>query len=625
MRFEIGLKNTLDVAPLRRTLHLFVLLTILFSLAAPAYTQTESKLDYTITLGDAKDHRVHVTMTYDPESGGNEVQLPVWNALYQIRDFAKNVIAVKASSQSGEQLPVKQIDKTTWEFRPRAGWVTLDYDIVLDEAGPFGAQFNSHHAFLNFAQVLMYPTNGREFPITVRLAQTPPGWKLATALDSLSLPAAQEVSSPGYLLRAGNYDRLVDSPCELGEFAETDFDQGGARYRVVIDADAKDYDASKLVDSLKQITAAETAWMDDRPFTTYVFIYHFSRGPAGGGMEHAFSTAIDHSANDLKDLKSLSSVSAHEFFHLWNVKRIRPQSLEPIDYTRENYTRALWFSEGVTSTIADLALLKAGLLQPADYLQRLSNGISVLQSRPAHSTQSAEESSLDTWLERYPNYRAPERSISYYNKGELLGVLLDLKIRQDSKGRSSLRDLLRAMNRDYAQKSKFFPDSDGIRGEAEKLTGTDLSSFFAEYVAGTAELPYDELFASVGVVLETQDRLVADAGFVAARNFTGPLVIEDVYGQQARTAGLQLGMEIQAIDGQVPGRSLDQQFANSAPGAKVRITVSNRGTRRDVQLTLGERNVKTYVLRESPQATAEQLARRHAWLTSEDEVPVRSR
>src|SRR3954471_5615636 len=181
------------------------------------------------------------------------------------------------------------------------------------------------------------------------------------------------------------------------------------------------------------------------------------------------------------------------------------------------------------------------------------------------------------------------------------------------------------MNHDYAQKGKFFPDSDGVREEAEKLTGTNLSSFFTEYVAGTAELPYDELFASVGVLLEKQDRVVADAGFVAARNFAGPLVIEGVYGEQARKAGLQSGMEIQAIDGQAPGRSLDQQFANSAPGAKVRITVSNRGTRKDVQLTLGERNVKTYVLRESPQATAEQLARRHAWLTSEDEAPVRSR
>ena len=134
-------------------------LASLFLFVAVAPAQTESKLDYTITLADAAHHRVHVTMSYDPESGGNQVQLPVWNALYQVRDFAKNVIAVKASSQSGEQLPLTQIDKTTWEFRPKPGWARIEYDVVLDEGGPFGAQFNAHHAFFNFAEVLMYPSS----------------------------------------------------------------------------------------------------------------------------------------------------------------------------------------------------------------------------------------------------------------------------------------------------------------------------------------------------------------------------------------------------------------------------------------------------------------------------------
>src|SRR5690349_4184916 len=356
-------------------------------------------------------------------------------------------------------------------------------------------------------------------------------------------PAAPGVPS-GYLLRAANYDRLVDSPVELGQFAESDFAQDGAKYRVIVDADPADYSLQTIVDSLKKITAAEVWWMNDRPFDTYTFIYHFPHGPAGGGMEHAYSTAIDHSANDLKDLKSLESTSAHEFFHLWNVKRIRPQSLEPIDYTRENYTRALWFSEGVTSTVGDLALLRAGLLDPAGYLQRLARGITVLQSRPAHLTQSAEESSLDTWLDKYPDYRAPERSISYYNKGEILGVLLDLKIREDSHGTHSLRDLFKAMNRDYAKRGKFFPDSECVREEAEKLTGTDLRSFFEQYVAGTVELPYDDLFKTVGLVLTKENQTVADPGFTANRNFRGPLVIEEVYSDEARKAGLQEGDEI---------------------------------------------------------------------------------
>ncbi|HVH87240.1 MAG TPA: hypothetical protein VM912_10980, partial [Terriglobales bacterium] len=304
---------------------------------------------------------------------------------------------------------------------------------------------------------------------------------------------------------------------------------------------------------------------------------------------------------------------------------IRPESLDPIDYTRENYTRALWFSEGVTSTVADLVLLKAGLMRRRDYFQRLAESITVLQSRSAHLLQSVEESSLDTWLEKYPSYRAPERSISYYNKGEILGVLLDLKIRQDSRGQHSLRDLFQAMNRDYAKQGKFFADSDGVRDEAQRLTGTDLRTFFDQYVAGTRELPYEELFATIGLILEKEKRLLADPGFNATRNFRGPLVIEDVYGDQARSVGLLEGDEIVTIDGQSPLRGLEQQFANSKPGTNIRMTLLSRGTRREVQLTLGERNVEAFAVRESPQATPEQIARRNAWLSSEDQPAASSK
>ena len=598
---------------------LVALLTTTWSAFAAAQASTQSKLDYTVTLADAAHHRVHVSMTYNPENGGYEVQLPVWNATYQVRDFARNIIAMEASGPSGEAIALRQLDKTTWELHPQGGWVTIAYDIVLDEAGPFGAQFNAHHAFLNLAELLLYPVAGRDLPIALRFEQVPPNWKLATALSSLTVPTAQPGGASGYLLHAPNYDRLVDSPCELGEFTESDFEQGGAKYRVVVDANPADYDAQKLVEALKKITSTETAWMNDRPFDSYLFIYHFSRGFAGGGMEHAYSTAIDHSASDLKDLRGLESTSAHEFFHLWNVKRIRPQSLEPIDYSRENYTRALWFSEGVTSSVADLTLLKAGLMNSAEFFQHISEGITVLQSRPAHLNQSAEESSLDAWLEKYPNYRSPERSISYYNKGELLGILLDLQIRQDSHGRYSLRDLFQAMNRDYAKQGKFFPDSDGVLDKAEKLTGTDLRSFFNQYVAGVQELPYEKLFETVGLTLEQQTRMIADPGFSATRNFSGPLILDEVYGDEARNAGLHEGDEIVAIDGEQPGRNFERKFARLRPGAKVRVSVFSQGRRKDVEVPLSGRSLTEYVLHESPRATSEQLARRAAWLQSEDQ------
>ena len=206
---------------------------------------------------------------------------------------------------------------------------------------------------------------------------------------------------------------------------KSDFDQGGCHYRVVVDAEPSDYDMRKIVSTLRRLVSAATAWMDDQPFQTYLFLYHFPRGPAGGGMEHADSTAIDISAGRLaENPQALGDLTAHEFFHLWNVKRIRPQPLEPIDYTKENYTRALWFSEGVTTTAGNIIRLRAGLLDDARHLKGLADEIAELQRRPAHLIQSAEESILDAWLEKYDYYRLPTRSISYYNKKGLLCVLL---------------------------------------------------------------------------------------------------------------------------------------------------------------------------------------------------------
>ena len=259
----------------------------------------------------------------------------------------------------------------------------------------------------------------------------------------------------------------------------------------------------KIVAALHKIVAAATSWMNDRPFDTYTFLYHFPHGPAGGGMEHAYSTAIELNADVMKQsLDSLTSVTAHEFFHLWNVKRIRPQTLEPVDYTKENYTRALWFSEGVTSTAEGTIQLRAGLLDEKQYLSRLGEEITELERRPAHLTQSAEESSLDAWLEGNGYYRRPERSISYYNKGELLGVMLDLAVREASHGQASLREVLQWMNANYAQKGRFFNDSEGVREAAEAVSHADLAAFFAKYVAGTEEIPWDDFLRSVGLRVE---------------------------------------------------------------------------------------------------------------------------
>jgi len=573
-----------------------------------ATTATESgTLSYTVSLAGYRGHLLRVQLQLPAGEPVREVQLPVWNALYQVRDFAQYVNWVKANS-AGTALPMGKLDKTTWQIEGAQNGAVVEYEVFADDEGPYGAQINSSHAFFNLAEILMYPVGGRALPIELKFTDVPSGWKTATAL---------ETGVAGF--HAGNYDRLVDSPVEIGSFEQSDFDEGGAHYRVVVDADRADYNLAGIVADVRRIVAAATAWMDDRPFQSYVFLYHFPRHKGGGGMEHAYSTAIDLNAESLKNsLQSLDDVTAHEFFHLWNVKRIRPQSLEPIDYTKANYTRALWFSEGVTSTVEEIILLRAGLLDERRYVRRLGTQISELENSPAHATQSAEESSLDAWLEKYSYYRQPQRSISYYNKGELLGLMLDLAMRDASQGQACLRDLFQWMNRNYAQQGKFFLDSQGVEQAAETVAHADLAQFFRKYVSGVGEIPWDDFLQTVGLLISRKNVSLVDAGFEAGRNFDAPPTVVQVNpGSDAEKAGLMPGDVLLEINGHVAAADFEQRLSALRGGDTARLRVRNEHGEHNLQWKVGTREEVEFALQDVENMSAQQKARRAAWLRGE--------
>jgi predicted metalloprotease with PDZ domain len=504
---------------------------------------------------------------------------------------------------------VQELNDSRWRIVGAQGGAVIEYQIYVDSFGPFGAQLNPHHAFFNLAQLLMYPVDARNQPMAVRFNQLPETWHIATPLTS-----AQDGT-----FTAENYDRLVDSPVEIGTFQESDFDEAGAHYRVVIDAESADYDGDKITAMLRKIVAGATSWMDDRPFESYMFLYHFPHGPAGGGMEHSYSTAIDINADVLsRSPEVLASITAHEFFHLWNVKRIRPGTLEPVDYTKENFTRALWFSEGCTSTAADIIQLRGGLLDERRFEQQLASSITELERRPAHLTQSAEDSSLDAWLEGNAYYRRPERSISYYNKGELLGIILDLAVRDASHGQESLREVFQWLNANYAKKGIFFPDSDGVRQAAEAVTHADLGWFFGKYVQGTEEIPWNDFFRSVGLHVIEEKNTIADAGFAASRNFDGPMTVESVSsGDEAERAGLRVGDTILEINGRTPGQDSSEEIAGLAADDTITAKVRSRRAERELKWKAGRRDEVSYELKDVQNITPEQQARRAAWLKGE--------
>jgi predicted metalloprotease with PDZ domain len=581
-------------------------------------SSTAAHAEYFVSLADPATHLAHVDIRIKKGDGKLTLDMPVWNALYQVRNFAANVEDVRAQDESGTPAQVRNAKPSEWEITSPAGCVVVTYDIHLDTSGPFGSSLNHDHGFFNWAMVLMYAPALRKQPLTLRFLDVPASWGLR---DVHVLGGAEPGKVAEAIGMARNYDELVDSPAEVGRFRQAVFQEDSATYHVVVDGDPADYDMAKLLEVLRKITHAAVDWMHDRPYEEYTFLYHFPRGHGPGGMEHAYGTAIDVSAERLRDdLSPVMNVSAHEFFHLWNVKRIRPQSLEPIDYQNVQDTRILWFSEGVTSTVADILLARAGLIDEAAYLRRFSYHITELHRRPANTWQSAEESGLDAWFEGIPFYRSPERSISYYDKGDILGVLLDLRIRQLTNGRKSLRDLFQWMNDHYAKQTRFFPDSEGVELAAETVSGQRLANFFRAYVAGVEEIPYDAFLSFVGLHLVERTVQVAAPGFTTTANLGGqPEVLRVEANSEAQRAGIAAGDHIVALDGSVVDGYLDERLAQMRPGSMIHLVLENRRGRREVTLRLGAREEQEYQLEDLPAVTSGQRAHRTAWIHGDDE------
>jgi predicted metalloprotease with PDZ domain len=584
-----------------------LLVTLTVSAASPP------AVSYIVSLDNPAAHLLDITLQLLPGPDDRELQLPVWNARYVVRDFSQYVNWVRGKDAAGKPLAIRKLDKSRWQVSGAADGGEIEYEVFANAPGPYGAELSTHHAFLNLAEVLMYPVDARAAPVNLRFTNLQSGWRVATILGG-SL-------SDGY--SAANYDELLDSPVEIGTFEESDFDEGGGHYRVAVDADPSDYDLHKVVAVVRKIVATETTWMNDRPFQTYLFLYHFPRQGPRGGMEHSNCTAIDVPAQSLKEGPlELAGVTAHEFFHLWNVKRIRPQSLEPVDYTKENYTDALWFSEGFSNTLEDYTLLWSGFLDGPQFLSRLAAAVGELQRRPAHATQSAEESSLDAWLEKYDYYESPWRSISYYNKGELLGVMLDLSLRDASHGGASLRDLFHWMDQHYAKQGKFFPDSAGVLEAADAVGQADFQDFFRKYVSGTSEIPWDDFFRSVGLHLSQQTVATLDPGFSATLGpYNAPYVVFVKPGSEAEQAGLRSGDSILEINGTPAGPGFAYRLAQFHSGDTLNVRIRNARGKRDLQWRMQSSQDVHFDLINVENITAEQKARRAAWLKGEDQLP----
>ncbi|MDR3678065.1 MAG: hypothetical protein P4N24_21470 [Acidobacteriota bacterium] len=614
-RGQIG-SATLRPPPLRMGLHGVRLLIVLFCLI-PCAAGAAQPIHYVVDLRAPETHLVHVTLSV-PEAGpGTEIQIPTWNCLYQIRDFVRSVEDLK-SECDGEPADLDREDLNTWRGPNRSCRnLTFHYSVYADTDGPFDSVLDADHSFLNLAMILFYLPRERKRPVQVKYA-LPKNWKLATLLEG-----------DGFEFQAANYDALVDSPVEAGHFEDfsyaQDFTPAGARpaetkhatIRLILDADRADYSPGRILNSVQKITAEETRLMQDLPFNRYTFILHFPhQGGSTGGMEHRDGAAIAIPVSDIRsNQSSLESVVAHEFFHAWNVKRIRPQSLEPVDYINGNDTRDLWFCEGVTSTYAQLALLRADLIDRVTFYERVAGAIEVLQEHGARRFQSAEMSGREAWLEKYSEYNRSNRSISYYNKGELLGYLLDLGLRHASQNQAGLDDVMRRLNQDFARQGRDYTLAEIQSIITQLVPAFDMDRFIAEDVRGTLELDYSTFFGYAGMHLATRTETSPVQGFSASRNSGGLLQVDSVdTGSDAQRAGLQPGDVLMMADGDMlPGGS-NPSLPFWRPGQAIELQIAREGGTHTIKFRIGVNQELSVQIEEDPHASPDQLRVREGWL-----------
>ena len=579
-------------------------LYLLFVLTSGA--SARATIQYSILLDHPERHLFHVTMTIPDVTGEVTVRMAAWNALYQIRDFSSHVQQVEAFAGSQKAF-IEKMDKQTWRIKG-TGTVKISYATYWDEVGPFASQLNAEHAFINPAMILLYVPERRGEAVHFVMPDVPLEWQATGASIQFTESIGRARTFSG---DAPSYDVLADAPVEAGKFEM--FQLSGIKPEISVAIHGDNWSKKQVEEDLRRICKYELKLMEGAPFERYMFILHIGKGAGGGGMEHANSTAIGAYSDEY-----LPSVAAHEFFHLWNVKRIRPVSLEPVEDSKEQYTRALWFAEGVTNTYGSYTLVRSGIWSKEQFYADLSEQITELEGRPANRWQSAEQSSLDAWLEKYPLYNQPEYSVSYYTKGQVLGDLLDILIRDRTGNEKSLDDVMRSLNTNFAKQGKTYRDSLDVRLTAEKIAGGSFEEFFGKYVARAEPFPYQQILSLAGLALRTAERRKPTLGFLVEREPNGPFAVSKVDPESsAAQAGLRAGDVIANWNGGEVPRRPDRWLQEQKVGDLLKLRVRREDKEIAVEFRLGEIKETLYVVGEDTHASEKARRIREGMLRGE--------
>ncbi len=580
---------------------------------------------YAIHARQAAAHLFDVTLTLaDPTPAGQALSLPAWiPGSYMIREFARNIVTLDAQDESGRSVKVRKTSKHRWWVEPSSGGfegaLTVRYQVYAWDLSVRSAHLDQHIGFFNGTSVFL-AVEGREAePCEVDIVK-PEGeafasWRVATALSE-----APGTTRYGFgLYRAEDYDELIDHPVTLGEFDLATFDAHGVPHDVVISAGVPSLDMPRLCSDLQRICEAQIALFEpasqQAPMKRYVFMT-MAVTDGYGGLEHRASTALIAKRSDFPVLGEANAASAsmaegyrtylglcsHEYFHTWNVKRIKPAAFAPYDLEQESYTRLLWLFEGFTSYYDDLFLVRTGLISRTDYLRMLGKTIGGVLKGAGRLKQTVAESSFDAWVKYYrQDENAANAIVSYYTKGSLVALAFDLTIRARTDGQRSLDDVMRALwqryGRDFYDGKPIGVAEDAVLPLMCEAGGTDLSDLFALAVNSTEDLPLERLLAEIGVTLAPvngKSPVSLGARIKGGSEATIGAVFDAGAAQQA---GLSAGDVLVALDGlRVTGGNLDGLLARYQPGAAVEVHAFRRDMLRRYALTLDAPDVSEYAL-----------------------------
>ena len=588
---------------LRRTSGSILFVALLLLVQSAAAQKGKLDITYTVALKDVASQHFHVTTDIkNIDQPKLELALPTWTpGWYVVENYGKNLLRFTVTDASGKWIQPRMVKKQTWSIDTRGvKQLRVEYDYRATVLGLNQAKIATDFAFFTGIELFLEPVGHRNESSTVKF-QIPQGWKLLSALKETSDPMT---------FTAADYDTLVDAPALMGNFDVTQYEvEGKPHYFAAAPAGVFNAEKSKkFTELLSGVVKANSAMFGGLPYEKYISFYFFmpAQSNASGALEHLNSYVAFAPAGERSTPEGIIGTGAHEYFHLWNVKRIRPAEMWPYDYSRENETPSLWVSEGFTNYYGVRATYRAGSTTKDQFLASVANAAAGIENTEARKFIPPASSSMITWV----GYDTPQAfSISYYTQGQNLAALLDLSIRNDTAGASSLDDVFRTLWSDFYKRGRGFTTNDFI-SIVNRLTKKDYNDFFNRYVFGVEVPDYDRIFGYAGYTLKKSAQATPDFGF-SIRPRNGGFGINGVEPNgPAAAANLRVGDVITKINGESPFNAPFNTFA----GKEIKLTVTRGGEELELPMKVGSREFMAFSLTESAGATPEQLKVRDSWL-----------